>query len=778
VVTTSRSLLQGRRLLVEGTVQGVGFRPHVWRLAERHSLGGFVRNCDGAVEIVVEGDAVALDRFCRDLVDEAPALARVDRIDAVAVAARGRAGFEIDTSAGADEATTSRMVAPDAALCADCRRELDDPADRRHRYPFVNCTGCGPRFTIIDELPYDRARTSMAEFELCAECAREYADPADRRFHAEPVACPTCGPRLFVTDRVGRPLTGDPVAVAAELLVAGSIIAIKGLGGYQLVCDATDERAVVELRRRKCRPHKPFAVMVADVGRARTIATIDDAEEELLASAAAPIVLVRGRGILPDVIAPGHRRIGLMLPTTPLHHLLLGEVGRPVVMTSGNRGDEPIAVDDGDALRRLAAIADAFVVHDRRIACRYDDSVAIVRQGQPAVLRRARGQAPSPVRLPFDTVPVLAVGAELQTAFCLAEGHAAFVSPHVGDLDTDDALAAYIESLAHHRRLLGIDPVVVAHDLHPDFATTRLAIDSGLPRVGVQHHHAHVAAVMAEHGVRGPVLGVAFDGFGLGSDGTGWGGELLVCDWLDSERVGGLRSVAQPGGDAAVRHPLRMALAHALDAGCLDAALGLVGIDADERSPLLGGARPRDLVAQIEASIVSAPTSSAGRLFDAVAALTGVCREATYEGQPAMWLEQAIDPTAPRSRSRTSWPVVLDRGDERLVIDTRPAVRAMIDDLAAATPAAMIAEQFHLWLATAVVDAVGVIAEERSLPDVCLAGGVFANDLLLDHITPALQARGLRVHAPRAVPPGDGGIALGQVVVAHARWANRNEGGR
>jgi hydrogenase maturation protein HypF len=748
----------------------------VWRLAERHALGGWVRNRDGVVEIVVEGDETDLDRFGAELARRPPRLARIDRICTASTPPLDRRAFTVDGSAAdggrAEAAGGRRLVAPDAATCDECRRELADPADRRHGYPFVNCTDCGPRFTIIDDLPYDRSRTSMAAFPLCPACAREYEDPTDRRFHAEPVACPDCGPRVRLVDRDAHPLGPDAIEGAAKRLRAGGIVALKGLGGYQLACDATDEDAVAELRRRKRRPHKPLAVMMADLAAAHRIAHLDDGDVALLTSVAAPIVLVRtrarGPGGLAPSIAPGHLRVGLLLPTTPLHHLLLAAAGRPLVMTSGNRTDEPIAVDDGDARRRLAEVADAFLVHDRRIACRYDDSVARVRRDGPALLRRARGYAPAPVGLPVDVAPTLAVGAELHATFCLASGRDAFLSPHIGDLDSDDAVAAFEQSLAHHRRLLRIEPRVVAHDLHPDLASTRIAEALGLPRVAVQHHHAHVAAVMAEHGLRDAVLGVAFDGFGLGTDGSGWGGELLVCDWAGSERVGHLRVVRQPGGDAAVRRPARMAVAHAHDAGRLGDALTLLALAPDEPDDRLTGATARLLTDQVDAGFLAPPTSSAGRLFDAVAALTGICTEPTYEGQPAMLLEQAATAADPAAAAAAAYSVELGDSDGRLVIDTRPLVGGVIDDLLAGADAGTVARRFHDWLATAVVEAGRVLTARHGLSRVCLAGGVFANDVLVEAIGAGLDGTPLRAYAARAVPPGDGGLALGQILVAHA----------
>jgi hydrogenase maturation protein HypF len=762
-----------QRFRVEGLVQGVGFRPYVWRLAQRHGVRGWVRNHNGSVEILAEGDGCALERFRQSLVTGAPPLARIDRVDVAVAEPPGAAGFEVDrsVSATATGATARRLVSPDAATCRDCLAELRHPDDRRHRYPFVNCTNCGPRFTIIDGLPYDRARTSMARFELCRECAREYGDPGDRRFHAEPVACPACGPHLALAEASGRSLSGDPIERAAALLRAGRIVALKGLGGYQLGCDATDDRVVAELRRRKQRPHKPLAVMVADLDTAAALADLSESEAALLTSPQGPIVLVREkrprRGPvvrLAPSVAPGHHRIGLMLPTTPLHHLLLAGVGRPLVMTSGNRSDEPIATDDADARRRLGDIADAFLTHDRRIVARYDDSVAVVRRGAPAVLRRARGIAPAPVGLPVPVEPTLAVGAELQAAFCLATGTDAFLSPHIGDLDSDDAMAAYREALSHYRCLLGIEPSVVAHDLHPDLLSTRLAETLGLPRVPVQHHHAHIVSVMAEHGLSGPVMGIAFDGFGLGADGTAWGGEFLSCDWARADRLGHLRTVPQPGGDAAVRYPARMALAHARDAACFDTALELLGLSANRPADVLGGASPKMVAAQIEAELASPLTSSVGRLFDTVAALAGICRDVSYEGQPAMLLEQAAG-----NCDQHVYPVIVTGAAGRLVVDTRPLIAGVVDDLSRGVAGGTVAARFHVWLAEAVAEVTAMLAGRLGLRTVCAGGGVWGNDALVAAVDGRLAARGLELHIPRAAPPGDGGLALGQVLVAHAR---------
>ncbi|MEW6059548.1 MAG: carbamoyltransferase HypF [Actinomycetota bacterium] len=742
-----------RDIEVRGVVQGVGFRPFVWRLASRHQISGWVRNRSGIVEIHAEGDPQALEAFCTGIASEAPPLARVEDVGWRPAESLGLTSFEVDESRA--EPGGERLVSPDVATCAACVAELFDPNDRRYRYPFINCTDCGPRFTIIEGLPYDRERTSMRSFPLCEECAREYQDPANRRFHAEPVACPACGPRLELLKASWEPIAGDPVIGAASLLRRGGIVALKGLGGFHLACDARDEAVVGELRRRKARPGKPFAVMVADLEQARELFDLSEAETSLLSSPKAPIVLVRDLGKLAPSVAPGHRRHGAMLPSTPLHHLLLREVGFPLVMTSGNRSDEPICIENAEARERLSGVADAFLVHDRDIVARYDDSVTRVWHDAPVVLRRARGFAPSPFELPAGVRPMLGVGAMLHGAFCLANEQRALLSQHVGDLDTEEAMRAYADALDRYRATFGIRPEVVAHDLHPDFLSTRFAEETGLPAVAVQHHHAHVAAVMAEHRLEGPVIGVAFDGFGLGDDGTVWGGEFLRCDWANAERLGHLRQVRQPGGDAAVRHPWRMALAHAADAGCLDEALELVGEHGDETAVVLG---------QMRTGLASPLTSSAGRLFDAVSALVGVCRDTTYEGQPAMLLEQAAQPI-----DDVGYPVEIDEVDGRLVVDTRPFVSGVASDLCAGTPVPHVAARFHSALALAIVLVCESIRASNGLDQVCLAGGVFQNDLLLTDAFGRLERSGFRPYVPREAPAGDGGIALGQVLVAHAR---------
>ena len=747
-----------RTIEVHGVVQGVGFRPFVWRLAARHSIAGWVRNEGGRVTIHAEGTATALDAFEMAIRDEAPPLARVDSVVVTPVESVGYPAFEVDAST--DGAGGERLVSPDAATCVACVTELFDPADRRYRYPFINCTDCGPRFTIIESLPYDRARTSMRVFPMCQECRREYEDPANRRFHAEPVACPACGPRLRLVDAEGTPLSGDPIERAAVLLRAGAIVALKGLGGFHLACNAIDGAAVNGLRERKRRPDKPFAVMVSDLGQAVRWFDPTDAEQEALASWRAPIVLVRERRPLAPRVAPGYHRHGVMLPSTPLHHVLTRAAGVPLVMTSGNVTDEPICTDDGEAFARLGGVAGLFLLHDREVVARYDDSVVRVRTGdrEPSVLRRARSFAPEPIRLARSApVPILGTGAELYGAFCLLAGDRAFLSQHIGDLDTEEAMQAYRDAYQRAREIFRIEPALVAHDLHPDLMTTRFAEDLGLPRHAVQHHHAHVAATMAEHGLDQEVLGLAFDGMGYGPDGTVWGGEFLRVSPAACTRVGRLRPVRQPGGDAATHHPRRMAFAHAVAAGLAEAGARTLTLTDEEVSVLL---------AQVASGLASPLTSSAGRLFDAVAALLGICERATYEGHPAMLLEQAAEGA---SASPGPWPVGLEEREGLLELDTRDLVRPLLEGLAAGEDRGELASGFHLSLAAASAGAAERLAHALGTGLVVLGGGVFANDRFTSELARRLTERGLRVFLPRDVPVGDGGIALGQAFVAAAR---------
>ncbi|MFJ2033711.1 carbamoyltransferase HypF [Streptosporangium sp. NPDC087985] len=746
------------RIRVEGIVQGVGFRPHVHSLARRLALSGWVGNDGEGVFIEAAGTWENVTRFQEELRGHAPPLAVIHRVTATAVPARGDHGFHITGSReGGGRAT---LISPDVATCADCLAELFDPADRRYRHAFVNCTNCGPRFTIVRDVPYDRPATTMAGFAMCQECTREYLDPHDRRFHAQPTCCPVCGPTLRLI-RPGDPdCEGDPVGLAAELVRSGGVLAVKGLGGYHLAVDAADEEAVRALRSRKHREDRPFAVMVADLDAARTLCELDRDAERLLAGPRRPIVLLPRRPDAPlaEAVAPGDHRLGVMLPYTPLHHLLAREIGRPYVLTSGNLSDEPIAYRDNDAFIRLAGIADRFLTHDRPIHVRTDDSVVLATRGDGLPLRRSRGYAPEPLRLPHPARrAVLACGAELKNTFCLAKGERAFVSHHIGDLENYETLRSFTEGIDHFRRLFGIIPRLVAHDLHPEYLSTKYALDvAGVELVGVQHHHAHIASCLADNRETGPVIGVAFDGLGYGTDGTFWGGELLVADLTGFTRAGCLTPVPLPGGTAAIRHPWRMAAAH------LDAAYG--GAPPGDL-PVRSRHRSWDDVLAVARSGVNSPlTSSAGRLFDAVAAILGLRDTVTYEGQAANALEQRADPT-----EESAYPVRLSGAGELLLIQAGDLVRAVVDDLRERTDPAIVSARFHNGLATATAAGCAQLRTRTGIGTVALSGGVFQNRLLLGRLVRALRHHGFRVLTHRRVPPNDGGISLGQAAVAAAR---------
>ncbi len=738
-------------------MQGVGFRPFVYALAARLKLGGYVANDQRGVSIEIEGPSHQIERFICGLRNEAPILASIERIAIADIAALGEARFTIADSRAQGPRHT--LIAPDTATCADCLREIFDPADRRYRYPFTNCTNCGPRFTIIRDVPYDRPATTMAAFAMCALCAREYHDPSNRRFHAQPICCPRCGPRLRLIDRAGKEIRGDPIDAAARLIAAGYIVAVKGLGGYHLAAAAANETAVGALRARKHREDKPFAVMAADLGSARQLGLLDEAEERSLAAGRRPIVLVRRR---PDArlaasVAPNNRFVGLMLPYTPLHHLLCERLGQPFVLTSGNLSDEPIAYDDDDAVERLGGIADFFLTHDRPIHIRTDDSVVRVHGGRELPIRRSRGYAPAPLSMPISARrPLLSCGAGLKNTFCLMRERSAFVSHHIGDLENYRSLRAFADGIDHCRRLFEIDPQVVAHDLHPEYLSTRYAMDlRGVELLAVQHHHAHIAACLADNGEQGPVIGVAFDGLGYGADRTFWGGEFLVAGFDDFRRVGHFESVPMPGGAAAIRQPWRMALAY------LDSIYGAEVPDLEvfrRNRAQWNGVR-----AAMRAGVNSPLTSSAGRLFDAVAAIAGIRDAVNYEGQAAIEFEQIAD-----HREKGAYCVEVF-GSETIRIAGAGLVRAAVDDLRAGAAPGIVAARFHNAIAQAIVSVCEIIRDASGLNAVALSGGVFQNLLLLQRASQRLRARGFRVLTHSRVPANDGGIALGQAAIAAAR---------
>jgi hydrogenase maturation protein HypF len=738
------------RARVEGTVQGVGFRPYVYRLAGELGVAGHVLNDARGVVVEIEAPSETVERFLARLAIEAPPLATIERVVSEQLEELGEHGFSIRESPAGGEPRAA--VTPDSATCVDCLAELFDPRDRRFRYPFVNCTNCGPRFTIVRDIPYDRPNTTMARFEMCPACRAEYLDPDNRRFHAQPNACPDCGPRMQL---IGA-CTADPVAVAAQALLGGAIVAVKGIGGFHLACRADDEAAVARLRARKHREDKPFALMAPDLPAARALIHATAAHAALLRSPARPIVLGSRRpSPIADSVAPRSSELGVMLPYSPLHHLLAADTGTTLVMTSGNVSDEPIAFDDEDAAERLAGIADLFLVHDRPIETRTDDSVARVTGDRPLLLRRSRGYVPASVRLPLDCGRhLLACGAELKNTFALAKGADAWVGHHVGDLQNYETLRSFTAGIEHFQRLFAVRPQAVAYDLHPEYLSTKHAqqLESVEP-IGVQHHHAHLAACLAEHGETAPALGAIFDGTGYGGDGTVWGGELLFGDLRGFERAGFLFPVRMPGGEAAIRQPWRMACAWLAASGT-------------EPPVLPVDPRVWKQVAELARSGVASPlTTSVGRLFDAVAALCGVRAEVTYEGQAAAELEALAEPA-----EAGTYPLPLrDEGGAPVILDARPTVTAVVDDLRAGAAVAKIAARFHNALAAATAEACVRAVDRRGTETVVLSGGVFQNRRLLESTRGFLRTAGLRVLTPEALPPNDGGIAYGQLAVAAAR---------
>ena len=756
-----------QRVRVRGIVQGVGFRPTVYRLATERGLSGWVLNDAEGVLVELEGPAARVADFVSALTAAPPPLARITAVETEAVPPQGEAHFRIVASRGGER---TALISPDMSTCPDCARELLDPADRRYRYPFINCTNCGPRYSIITDIPYDRPNTTMRAFTMCPNCRAEYEDPLDRRFHAQPNACPACGPGLSLRDADGRPVGGDPIAAVRQALLAGRILAVKGLTGFHLAADARSDPAVRDLRRRKGRDQKPFAMMAASVESVGRHAVVEEAARTLLESPERPIVLVPQRGDhgLSAAVAPASAYFGFLLPYAPVHYLLFEDDFPPMVMTSGNLSEEPICRQAEEALQRLAGIADLFLVHDRPIQTVCDDSVAMVQRGRPLLLRRGRGYAPRPIALPVEAPePILAVGPELKNAVCLVRGREAFVSQHVGDLK--NALAArYFEATVEKmERLLEMAPTVIAHDLHPAYLSTRYARRrEGVRLVGVQHHHAHVASVMAENGLEGETIGLAMDGTGYGPDGTVWGGEVLRAGPAEFRRLGHLAYVPLPGGDAAVEHPVRTAWAMLREAfGPEEADRHLAGH--------LAAVPPEDrrLWADMADRGLHSPRACGlGRLFDAASALAGVCARSTYEGQAAIELEAAAV-SAPHDAGPYGFAIRDAADGGAWTLDWRPLIRDLVGDLEAGCPAPEAGARFHATVA-AMLHAAALRAHRRTgLGRVVLSGGCFANDRLVRALVPRLEADGLAVYVHREVPPGDGGVALGQAYVAAAQGA-------
>ncbi|WTG92667.1 carbamoyltransferase HypF [Kitasatospora sp. NBC_01560] len=756
------AVAQRRRVAVRGLVQGVGFRPFVFTLATELGLAGTVTNTGDGVLAEVEGQRESVDAFCRRIASDAPPLAQVFSVEHEPLAPTGAPGFAITPSrAGGPQRT---LIPPDTATCADCLAELADPGDRRYRHPFISCTNCGPRHTIVTGLPYDRANTTMARFPMCGDCAREYADPADRRFHAQPVSCYACGPALaLVVPGLPTPAGEAALTEARRLLRAGAVLAVKGIGGYHLVCDARNERSVARLRRRKRRGAKPFALMARDLGEVAALARLELAEEELLTGPARPIVLLRRggrRSAAMEAVAPRSPDLGVMLPYAPLHHLLLAPPGPGLlVMTSANLSGEPIVTDDRDALERLAPLVDAWLTHDRPIHVPCEDSVVRVVDGEQLPIRRSRGHAPLPLPLPVPVRPVLAVGGDLKNTFALAQDGYAWLSGHIGDMDDLATLGAFDRAVAQLGAVTGVRPDLLVVDRHPGYRSVRHARAAAAGREvrAVQHHHAHIASVMAEHGLDGsrPVIGVAFDGTGYGDDGAVWGGEVLLADYDGYRRLAHLAYVPLPGGDAAVARPYRTALAQLRAAG-LPWAAHLAPVRACPPDEL------RVLERQLERQLNCVPSSSMGRLFDAVSALAGVCQLAEYEAQAAIELEAAALAHGPAE----GYAFGLRPAGEVLVADPAPVLAAVLADLAAGAPAGLVAARFHAAVAGLVRSVCGAAREQHGVGTVALSGGVFANALLSSAAAHGLRADGFTVLRHRRVPPNDGGLALGQLMVA------------
>ncbi|KKM09617.1 hydrogenase maturation protein HypF [Clostridiales bacterium PH28_bin88] len=749
------------RLSLRGTVQGVGFRPFVYRLAGERGLTGWVENSSGGLVVEVEGEEPAVEDFSRELVSRPPGLARVEEVRRELLPPAGYTEFRI--CASREEERREAAIPPDTATCPDCRREVLDPRDRHYLYPFTNCTRCGPRYTIVRELPYDRERTAMKPFPLCPDCAREFHDPLDRRFHAQPVACPSCGPRVELVDMTGKRLTANAGWLEAlwQRLQAGQVVAIKGLGGFHLACNAADATAVAGLRRRKEREAKPLAVMCRDLEVVRRHCRVGPAEVELLTSPKAPIVILDRRPdcLLPEALSPGLDSLGVMLPYTPLHLLIMNGPLDVLVMTSANPGDLPMVKDNHEALERLQGMADAVLWHDRDIPWRCDDSLVRVAGRETLLFRRSRGYVPSSFPVPAGKEGVaLGAGGEMKNAFCLVKNGRAYLSPHIGEMGSLETQESYRDSLAHLQDLVGAAPQVVGYDLHPGYHSSRLARSLPAVAVGVQHHHAHLASCLADNGCRGPALGAVLDGTGYGSDGRLWGCEILSGDFLDFQRHCHLRYLPLPGGEVSVKRPWRMAVAYLH--GCL-------GEEGMARARRMFGSLWAEELAVVERMLAtgfnSPLTSSAGRLFDAVAALLGICPVAGYEGEAAARLEALArrdGGTAGRYPSRVS-------GEE---MDPGPLLMALLEDLDRGRDPALIARRFHLGVAAMVTAAVERAAEAAGLPEVALSGGVWQNSLLLETAARLLKKKGFRVLRHRETPTNDGGLALGQAMVAYWRW--------
>ena len=747
------------KVTIKGIVQGVGFRPFVYQLAKEKGLGGYVLNTSEGVDIEVEGEQENIESFFEEIQIQKPPLARISSVKTQYLPHH----YHYDdfvirpSSIGAQQ---SVLISPDICICDDCLREMEDPSDRRYRYPFINCTNCGPRYTIIKDIPYDRKNTTMASFTMCDRCQQEYDDPLSRRFHAQPNACSDCGPHVSLHDHAGRRLEDvDPIGTARKLLKEGKVIALKGIGGFHLACDATNDRAVLRLREKKNREEKPLAIMSLFLEQVDQSCRIGKLEAQVLTSRERPIVLLPKKegSVIAEQVAPRNRYLGVMLPYTPLHYLILGDDLLALVMTSGNLSEEPIAIDNGEAFERLSDIADCFLVHDRQIYMRNDDSVVKVVSEKVRMIRRSRGYVPVPIVLPFHLKSTLACGPYLNNTICIAEGEHAFLSQHVGDLENLEATDAFELTIEHLKDILEIEPELVACDLHPNYYSTQYALrQERILRVGVQHHHAHIASCMAENGINETVIGLALDGTGYGSDGTLWGGEILIANYEGFERAGHLQYVPLPGGEAAIREPWRMALS------LLYQTFGKDLFDLPiEFVKCLDRLKAGKILTMIERKINSPPTSSCGRLFDGISALVGVRNRISYQGQAAIELEMEM------GTGEGSYPVLLQEQGE-FILPQHPIVQGVVSDLRQGIDRGTIIRKFHNTLVTVFADVCLKLRKERGLNSVCLGGGVFQNTYLLENLEKVLAGLDFQIYTHSMVPSNDGGVALGQVIVANA----------
>jgi hydrogenase maturation protein HypF len=745
---------------ITGIVQGIGFRPFIYNLAQKHLIRGWVLNNEKGVLIDAESEDGNLDRFIQDIPKLAPPLARIESFDVKYLEPLGYTTFEIRKSEETQEKFT--LISPDVATCDQCLSELFSPQNFRYRYPFINCTLCGPRFTIIRDIPYDRQKTTMAPFIMCPVCQKEYEDPSDRRFHAQPNACSACGPSLHLEDRAGKEVPGDPIVKTLDLLSKGRIVAIEGLGGFHLACDAKNQDAVSSLRSRKFREDKPFAVMCRNLEEVKEHCEVNEEEEKLLLSVERPIVILRRKENSPvaRAVAPYQDTLGVMLPYSPLHHLLLNGPLKTLVMTSGNVSDEPISYKNEEAFRRLSKIADYFLFHNREIHMRCDDSVTRIIEGKPCILRRSRGYVPFPIKLSFPIEMILACGGELKNTFCLTRGQYAFMSHHIGDLENLETLTSFEEGIEHFKRLFYIEPKAVAYDLHPDYLSTQYAFSiPDIPKIGVQHHHAHIVSAMAENGIEEDVIGIALDGTGFGLDGTIWGGEFIKANLRDFDRLAHLKKVPMPGGSMAIKEPWRMAMVY------LSEAFG------DETTKLkidlIRRIDPQKwdvLKRAIEKKINTPLTSSMGRLFDAISSLLSIRDEVHYEGQAAIELEMIADHGV-----KEKYPFHIYKDEKPMVVDSQEMIRGIVRDLIDGAPASKISGKFHRTIAGFIIETCESIRSKEELNQVVLSGGVFQNIFLLSLVTEGLKKSGFDVYTHHLVPPNDGGVSLGQAVIAHMR---------